>query len=119
MSPTATAGVVYSVAGLGGSTLTPVSTGTVTLSAPYGLALDGAGNLFIADFDNGQLVEVPTTTGLAPSVVNTGGLLQHPISVAIDSLGNIYIGDAGPGGLDASSSEPWLYGENTGRGFSF
>ena len=54
-SPTAEAGKVYSTAGLGGSTLTPVSTGTITLSAPTGLALDGAGNLFIADFDNAQL----------------------------------------------------------------
>jgi len=31
--------------GLGGATLTPVSTGTVTLTTPLGLALDGAGRL--------------------------------------------------------------------------
>jgi sugar lactone lactonase YvrE len=97
---------VYSSAGLGGSKLTPVSTGTITLSAPSGLALDGAGNLFITDFDNGRLVEVPTTTGLAPSVVNTGGLLQHPLAVAVDSQGNTYIGDAGPGGYAASFTNP-------------
>jgi sugar lactone lactonase YvrE len=100
------AGVVYAVSGLGGSTLTPVPTGSITLSGPSGLALDGAGNLFITDFDNGRLVEVPTTTGLPPSVVNTGGLLQHPICVALDSLGNTYIGDAGPAGNDASYSDP-------------
>ena len=93
-------------AGLGGSTLTPVSTGAITLSAPNGLALDGAGNLFIADFNTGKLVEVPTTTGLPPSVVNTGGLLQHPICVTFDSQGNTYIGDAGPAGDDASSADP-------------
>jgi hypothetical protein len=97
---------VYSVAGLGGSTLTPVSTGAITLSAPYGLALDGAGNLFITDFNNPQLVEVPTTTGLPPSVVNTGGLLQHPLSVAFDSQGNTYIGDAGPAGHGAGFANP-------------
>jgi sugar lactone lactonase YvrE len=100
------AGKVYSLEGLGGSKLTPVSTGTISLSAPTGLALDGAGNLFIADFNTGQLVEVPTTTGLPPSVVNTGGLLQHPISVAFDYLGNLYVGDAGPAGSGASSSNP-------------
>jgi sugar lactone lactonase YvrE len=99
-------GVVFSAAGLGGSALTPVSTGAVSLSAPYGLALDGAGNLFITDFDNAKLVEVPTTTGLPASVVNTGGLLQHPISVAFDSRGNTYIGDAGPAGLGAGFSNP-------------
>ena len=98
--------VVYSTAGLGGSTLTPVSTGAITLSAPRGLALDGAGNLFIADYDTAQLVEVPTTTGLPPSVVNTGGLLQHPICVAFDSQGNTYIGDAGPAGYGASFADP-------------
>ena len=98
--------VVYSVAGLGGSTLTPVSTGAITLSTPYGLALDGAGNLFITDFDTAKLVEVPTTTGLPPSVVNTGGLLQHPLSVAFDSQGNTYIGDAGPAGFGATFANP-------------
>ena len=53
-----------------------------------------------------QIVEVPTTTGLAPSVLNTGGLLDNPIALAFDYLGNLYIGDAGPGGLNASSSQP-------------
>jgi sugar lactone lactonase YvrE len=100
------AGKVYSLKGLGGSNLTPVSTGTISLAAPTGLALDGAGNLFIADFDNAEVVEVPTTTGLAPSLVNTGGLLQHPIALAFDYLGNLYIGDAGPAGSGASSSNP-------------
>ncbi len=100
------AGKVYSTGGLGGSTLTPVSTGTLSLSAPSALALDGAGNLFIADFDNAQVIEVPTTTGAAPSVVNTGTLLQHPISLAFDYIGNLYIGDAGPAGVNASAGVP-------------
>ncbi len=97
---------VYSTAGLGGSALTPVSTGAITLSAPSGLALDGAGNLFITDYDTAQLVEVPTTTGLPPSVVNTGGLLQHPMAVAFDSQGNTYIGDGGPLGYGATFANP-------------
>ena len=102
----ALAGQVYSINGIGGSNLTPVPTGTVTLSAPLGLALDGAGNLFIADYSTAQVVEVPTTTGLAPSVINTGGLLQHPIAVALDYQGNLYIGDAGSDGMSASSANP-------------
>jgi sugar lactone lactonase YvrE len=100
------AGKVYSTKNLGGSALTPVSTGTITLSAPIALALDGAGNLFIADFNNANVIEVPTTTGLAPSTVNTGGLLTHPTALAFDFLGNLYIADAGPGGLFASNSNP-------------
>jgi sugar lactone lactonase YvrE len=100
------AGQVYSIAGMNGSTITPVSTGTVNLSAPLGLALDGAGNLFIADYNNAQVIEVPTTTGLAPSVLNTGGLLQHPLALAFDAQGNLYIGDAGSDGLNASYGNP-------------
>jgi sugar lactone lactonase YvrE len=100
------AGTVYAIGGIGGSTLTPVSTGTVALSAPLGVALDGAGNLFIADYTNAQIVEVPTTTGIAPSVINTGGLLQHPMAMAFDYQGNLYIGDAGPDGLNASNGNP-------------
>jgi len=99
-------GQVYSINGIGGSGLTPVSTGTVSLAAPLGLALDGAGNLFIADYTNAQVIEVPTTTGLEPSVINTGGLLQHPIAVALDYQGNLYIGDAGSDGMSASSANP-------------
>jgi sugar lactone lactonase YvrE len=98
--------VVYAIDGLTGTSLTPVPTAPLTLSGPSGLALDGAGNLFVADFDAGRLVEVPTTTGLPASVVNTGGLLKHPICVTFDSQGNTYIGDAGPDGNNASSSNP-------------
>jgi len=94
----AQAGIVYSTNGLSGTTLTPVSTGALSLQAPIALALDGAGNLFIADLNLGEVIEVPTTTGLAPFVVNTGGLLVHPIALTIDGQGNMYIGDAGPGG---------------------
>ena len=100
------AGQVYSTKPLNGTALTPVSTGTIALSSPSALAVDGTGNLYIADFDNADLVEVPTTTGVAPFVVPTGGLLQHPISVTIDYLGNLYIGDAGPGGVNAGSGNP-------------
>jgi len=100
------AGKVFSYPGLGAKTAKTVNTGTIALSAPSALALDGAGDLYIADFDNAEVVKVPTTTGAAPSVVNTGGLLQHPIALAIDFLGNMYIGDAGPAGVDAGTGNP-------------
>ena len=101
------AGLVYSTSGLAGTTLTPVSTGSITLVAPSALAVDGAGNLYIADFGGtnpGQLVEVPISG--TPTVVNTGSLLQHPIALTVDTLGNLYLGDAGPGGTDAGSGNP-------------
>jgi hypothetical protein len=100
-------GRVYSVNGLGGTGLTRVSTGTLPTPAPTALALDGAGNLFIADFNLGEVIEVPTTTGLAPSIViPPGGVLQHPIAMTFDFLGNLYVGDAGPGGFNAGTGNP-------------
>jgi sugar lactone lactonase YvrE len=101
------AGKVYSTGGPGSTTVTPVSTGNLTLQAPIALALDGAGNLFIADYALGEVIEVPTTTGFAPSVViPPGGLLQHPIALTVDTLGNLYVGDGGPVGFLASNSNP-------------
>jgi hypothetical protein len=100
------AGVVYSTNGLSGSTLTPVSTGALALQAPTAVALDGAGDLFIADFNLGEVIEVPIG-GQAPSVViPPGGVLQHPIALTVDFHGNLYVGDAGPAGFLASSSNP-------------
>jgi sugar lactone lactonase YvrE len=104
------AGKVYSYPGLASTAQTTINTGTIILSAPSALALDGAGDLYIADYGPetgvGQVVKVPTTTGAAPSVVNTGALLQHPIALTFDYLGNMYIGDAGPAGVYAGASDP-------------
>jgi sugar lactone lactonase YvrE len=104
-------GFVYSAGGLTGATLTQLPTGNITLVAPSAVALNGEGDLYVADFGlspgtTGKVIVVPTTTGKAPSVVNTGTLLQHPISLAVDYLGNIYIGDAGVDGDAATSSNP-------------
>jgi hypothetical protein len=52
------------------------------------------------------VIVVPTKTGKAASVVDTGLLLQHPISLALDYLGNLYVGDAGADGDGATSSSP-------------
>jgi sugar lactone lactonase YvrE len=100
------AGKVSSMSSLNGSKATPVSTGSITLSAPSAVAMNGEGDLFIADFNLGEVVVVPTTTGVNPYVLNTGGLLQHPIALTTDELGDLYIGDAGPDGDDATSSQP-------------
>jgi sugar lactone lactonase YvrE len=99
-------GFVYSTNGPAGTALTRVNTGRQPLLAPSALAVDGAGNLFIADFDRGDVIEVPPGSPNSATAINTGGLLQHPIALAFDFLGDLYIGDAGPGGVDASSSQP-------------
>ena len=60
----------------GGGAQTTVGTG---LSSPYSAAVDGAGNVFIADSGNNRVVEVPagggaqTTVGTGLSLPTAGG----------------------------------------------
>jgi sugar lactone lactonase YvrE len=110
---------VYSISGLNGSKTSVVSTGSIALSAPSAVAMNGEGDLYIADFNLGEVVVVPTTTGVAPYVLNAGGLLQHPIALALDALGDLYIGDAGSGGESASSSNPGFVVEVPYSGTAF
>jgi hypothetical protein len=64
------------------------------LKQPHGVAVDGAGDVYIADTVNSSVVEV-TTAGTA-SVLSTGGLtLSQPFSVAVDGAGDLYITDTG------------------------
>jgi hypothetical protein len=76
-----------------------------TLDEPYGVALDGAGNLFIADTDNNCIRKVDpygiitTVAGNGnPGYSGDGGAatnaaLDEPYGVAMDKAGNLYIAD--------------------------
>jgi sugar lactone lactonase YvrE len=64
------------------------------LSYPFGAAVDGAGDLFIADTYNNRVVEVPaigTSVAIDPTVNGTG--LQLPYDVAVDGAGDLFIVD--------------------------
>ncbi|HEX3941494.1 MAG TPA: hypothetical protein VHX11_08435 [Acidobacteriaceae bacterium] len=97
---------IWSANGPGGSNLTAVSTGTITLSDPLGIAINGAGDLYVADSGLGDIVVVPSNSAVAPYTANPGGLLLHPLSVAFDTSGNLFIGDAGASGSGATTSSP-------------
>jgi sugar lactone lactonase YvrE len=110
---------VYSISGLNGAKMSTLSIGSIALSAPSAVAMNGEGDLYVADFNLGKVIVVPTTTGIAPYVLNTGSLLQHPIALALDALGDVYIGDAGSDGETASSSNPGFVVEVPYRGSAF
>ena len=78
------------------------------LNRPFGVAVDGAGNLFIADFGNSRIRRVDAATHVINTVVGTqgfgfsgdGGLaasatLAGPADVAVDGEGNLFIADSG------------------------
>src|SRR5882724_6591507 len=63
------------------------------LSTPYGLALDSAGNLFIADLGNNRVRKV-SPEGTITTVPGTDKL-RAPRNVAVDAAGTLYISEFG------------------------
>ena len=58
------------------------------LTDPYGVAMDGAGDVFIADTDNNRVVEVPAGGG---AQITVGSGLSYPFGVAVDGAGDVFI----------------------------
>jgi uncharacterized protein (TIGR03437 family) len=78
---------------------------SASLNIPSDVAVDGAGNLYIADAGNNRIREV-NSTGVITTIAGTddngfsgdGGsptqaMLNYPWSVMVTSSGNIYLGD--------------------------
>ncbi len=60
------------------------------LNQPFGVTVDAAGNIYIADDGNSRVVKIAAIGG-TQSTVGTG--LGNPHSVAVDGAGNVYIAD--------------------------
>jgi len=107
------AGVVTTLAGQAGVTGSADGIGTAAqFNFPSGIAIDGAGNLYVADTFNSTIRKilpngtVSTLAGLAPTSANpsptnegsgngTGAAarFQTPRALAVDGAGNIYVAD--------------------------
>jgi len=94
-----------------------------TLNNPQGLAVDTAGNLYVADTNNNRVLVylfggIVTPTGTSASIVlgqsnlisagvgTTAGTLRVPQGVAVDSLGNVYVADTGNNRVLVYSNTP-------------
>jgi sugar lactone lactonase YvrE len=94
------------------------------LNEPSGVAVDSAGNLFIADYNNNCIGEV-TPAGVVSTVAGNGtagfsgdggpatsAQLDEPFGVAVDTAGNLFIADLGnervrkvtPGGVVSTAA---------------
>ncbi|MGI8959633.1 MAG: choice-of-anchor D domain-containing protein [Bryobacteraceae bacterium] len=80
---------------------------SASLNAPSGVALDAAGNLYIADTNNAVIREVNAATGIIMTIagngtptyggdggVPTAAQLKYPSGIAIDAAANLYIADS-------------------------
>ena len=60
-------------------------------SDPTGVAVDGNGNVYVADQGNSAVKEI---LALSYTTVNTlGGGFFQPVGVAVDGKGNVYVSD--------------------------
>jgi hypothetical protein len=101
---------VSTIAGLAGKAGTNDGTGaSAWFNSPYGVAVDGAGNLYVADSVNctirkitpvGTTWIVSTIAGSAGSPGSFDGMgsaarFYFPQGIAVDTAGNVYVADTG------------------------
>jgi streptogramin lyase len=104
----AVTGVITTVAGNGASGFSgdggPAT--AANLSGPFGVAVDAAGNVLIADQNNARIRRVDAVTGVITTVAGNGAggfsgdggpataaSLSNPVGVAVDAAGNVLIAD--------------------------
>jgi streptogramin lyase len=100
------AGVVTTLAG-SGSYGAANGTGTAaSFHSPYGVAVDGSGNVYVADYSN-QVIRKVTPAGVVTTLAGGAGFnysgsangtgtaasFKYPNGVAVDGSGNVYVSD--------------------------
>ena len=99
--------VISTVAGRGTDTSDGVQATTAALNGPFALAVDSAGNFYVAEWGSSRIRKVDTK-GVITTVAGTGtagfggdggpaakAQLSTPAGLALDSAGNLYIADFG------------------------
>jgi sugar lactone lactonase YvrE len=96
-------GVVTTFAGTGEAGELDGHRLSATFNNPYGLAIDGGGNLYVSDVSNHRIRKiapdgtVTTLAGKRQGFSDRKGQLamfDHPYGVAVDKSGNVYVADS-------------------------
>jgi DNA-binding beta-propeller fold protein YncE len=78
---------------LSGGTYTESTISTSTMLYPFGIGVDGIGNIYVGDTENNRIVkETPVSGSYTESTVPSSGLF-FPAAVAVDGSGNVYVAD--------------------------
>ncbi|MES2220945.1 MAG: NHL repeat-containing protein, partial [Acidobacteriota bacterium] len=125
------------VAGTGGAAVGKVNSASTVKSLgsgfnhPEGVAIDGSGNVFVADLGNNAVKEMLAVGGsipASPTIKAVGSGFSQPTAVAVDGSGNVFVADtlnnvvkqivAGTGGAAAGTVNSSSTVKILGNGFS-
>ena len=98
------AGVVTTFAGSGAGAYADGTGTSASFQNPMGVALDGNGNLYVADFNNHRIRKIDTGavvstlagsgTAAFADGTGTGASFNNETGVVVDGSGNVYVADA-------------------------